>query len=100
MSPLKGCGLGALITLLILVFVVAGIALNASPEYNGDCISFEPPTPACSRGRFLIQAVALTIIAAPFTHSFVFFSLLFVLLGLPIAGFFIALIRSRARNTH
>jgi hypothetical protein len=82
---------------LIFVLALAGIAIAAATEFNGDCISFEPPIQACSLGRYLIQAVVLTIIAAPFTHSFVFFFFLFVILGFPIAGLVTG--RSRAKTS-
>ena len=96
MSPMKGCVFGLTISALIFVLVLAGIVITAATEFNGDCISFEPPSPACSLGRYLIQVVVLTIIAAPFTHSFVFFFFLFVTLGFPIAGLVGGLIRAKA----
>ncbi len=97
MSPSKGCIYGAIASVLILVFVLAGIAFNAATIFDGDCITFEPPIRSCTLRQYLVQALVLTIIAAPFTHSFAFFLILFITLGLPIAGLVAGAIRSRAR---
>jgi hypothetical protein len=96
MSPTKGCLYGVRTAALILVFILAVVAFRASTEFDGDCISFEPPIQSCTLGRFLVQAVVLTVIAAPFTHPFVFFPILFLIISFPIIGLGTGVIRSRA----
>ncbi len=96
MSPLKGCIYGAIASALLLILILAGVAYTASIEFEGECITFEPPAHACSLGRYLVQAVVLTIIAAPFTQPVVFFAFFFVTLGFPIAGLVVGLSGSKA----
>jgi hypothetical protein len=86
---------GLLASAMILMLVFAGIALVASTSFEGECISFEPPSQSCSLGRYLVQAVVLTVLAAPWTHTSLFILAVAILVGLPIAGLVVGIFRAR-----
>ena len=86
MSAKRGFALGCIGSLLLVTVIVSIILILNSASYQGECISFEPPAGDCSLFEYLLQVLVLVLISSPFTHTFLFFSLLAVILMLPILG--------------
>ena len=89
-SARSGFALGCIASLLIAAVILSLIVISSAGSYRGKCITLEGPAGECSLLEYLLQALVLVSISSPYTHTFLFFSLLAMLLMFPVLGYMIA----------
>jgi hypothetical protein len=73
-----------------MVVIILAIPLSVSiASYEGNCVSFEPPTRPCALSEYLGSAFLLTLVYFAFGRPLLCIGLVVLILLLPLVGFLV-----------